>query len=435
MSTRFFHDHAMGIVDPTHPETLNMEHPQTPLNGSVDFTRPSTHRQRSNSFPMVEALGCSTPEAQLLLAEGRAAVRKRRARGRRNWSLNDEDTTTFEPRDHLKYLEGGQSRASTEPLLANARISHARTESNTTDRSTSTVVPATVDGEPRNNAPASPLGNYSANLAQFIKAQLKSIPTYHPESDAISPLSPQSCPDFSFPVRTPSLSPKPSLRRPMEAPKAIEIPPVRPPARSAFSAWSSTDDDTDDDAASLPNIEQYIKTVGSRDSNYTPSVLGYYEASNNASFLFSSTPMEDPDEPDTAKTATFPDQSGVPEPASEPHDSDDYPSSDCSRPQLTSSSAPSYSTSSPSASVSSSSYFDCKRPFAVTPQLKDRIIAALTPPHPPAKTISATSPWEGGAIANVHDVFVDSQQRVHVDGMSFDMMRDLNHPIQTGTPC
>lgn len=432
MIGRVFRDHDMGTINPPLPETLDMEQPHFPHLARVDSTRPGTQRQRSNSFPLVEALGCSTPEAQLILAEGRAAVRKRRARGRRNRSVDDEDATTFRPRDHLKYLESAMEseRASAELVSSDARSCHARIPSNTTDRSTSTVVPAAGDGEARNNASASsPLGNYSANLAQFIKAQLKSIPTYQPEHETISPLSPQSCPDFSFPMRTPSLSPKTSMRRPTEAPKAIEIPPVRPPARSAFSAWSSTDDDTDDDVASLPEMERYMKAVVSKGSNYTPSVLGYYESSNSASFLFSSTPIEDQDEPDTAKAYTFPDQ------AAEPQDDDDYPSSSLSRPQLTSSSAPSYSSSSASASASASSYFDCKRSLAIMPQLKNRIIAALTPPHPHAKIVTAISPWEGGAITNVHDVFVESQQRVHVDGMSFDMIRDFIVPSRTTTPC
>jgi hypothetical protein len=411
--------------------------------------RPSTQRQRSNSFPIVEALGCSTPEAQLLLAEGRAAVRKRRARGRRNRSFNDQKTTTFDPRDHLRYLEGAEWTTK-DQVPSDARSCHARIPSNTTDRSTSTIVAQNHDGQARVASPTSPLGNYSAHLAQFIKAQLKSIPTYQSEHDPIAPLSPRSCPEFSFPMRTPSLSPKTSTRRPTEAPTTIDIPPVRPPMRSAFSAWSSTDDDeTDDDAPSLPEMEQYTMGVISKASNYTPSVLGYYESSNNASFLFSSTPLEDGDEeeddPSTAKALTFPNQSTLPGSVSKPHDDDDdddndndnddnndddYDLSCVSRPQLTTS-APSYSSS----SASASSYFDLKRPLAMAPQLKDRIIAALTPPHPNGKIITAISPWEGGAITNVHDVFVESQQRVHVDGMSFDMLRDFVVPSRITTPC
>ncbi|KAF2036407.1 hypothetical protein EK21DRAFT_52927 [Setomelanomma holmii] len=409
-----------------------MESRHSSLSRRDESPRPSTYRQRSNSFPIVEALGCSTPEAQLLLAEGRAAVRKRRERGRRNRSVDDEDTTTFNPKNHLRYLEGpaGPAWANAELALSDARSCHARIPSNTTDRSTSTIVPQTREGNSRTDANhASPLGNYSANLALFIKAQLKSIPTYQSKHDSTSPLSPRSCPDFSFPVRTPPLSPNLSLRRPADAPKIIDIPPVRPPARSAFSAWSSTDDDTDEDLP-LPDIERYTSEAISRVSSNAPSLIGYYEMSNNSSFLFSSTPLEEDEEPETAKAASFPDQSALPGSTSEPPADDDYPSSDLSRPQLTSSSAPSYSSS----SASASSYFDCKRLSAMAPHLKDHIIAALTSPHPHDKIIAATSPWEGAAIANVYDVFVESHQRVHVDGMSFDMLRDFIAPSRITTP-
>ncbi|CAO2650956.1 Nn.00g092530.m01.CDS01 [Neocucurbitaria sp. VM-36] len=397
--------------------------------------RPSTQRQRSNSVPIVEALGCSTPEAKLLLAEGRAAVRKRRAHSRRNKSVNDDNITTFDPRDHLDFLNRPAPTANAEeqrPAPTEVKSCHARIPSDATDASTSTVVPQPGDSETRSStSPANPLGNYSANLAQFIKAQLRNIPTYTSGADPTSPLSPRSCPDLSFRGRTPPQSPTQVVRRPVEAPKVISIPPVRPPLQSQFSAWSSTDDDTDDDAPPLPDLGHYSRHSMSKGSNYTPSVLGYYETSNDHSFLFSSTPMEEDEEPDTAKGFTFPDPSMVPEITSEPQDNnDDYPSSDLSRPQLTSSSAPSFTSS-----ASTSSYFDFKRPISLTAQLKDRIIAAVTPPIVQGKMLTAVSPWEGAALTNVHDVFVESQHRVHVDGMSFDMQRNFVMPNQIGTPC
>jgi hypothetical protein len=407
----------------------------------VESPRPSTHRQRSNSLPIVEALGCSTPEAQLILAEGRAAVRKRRAHGRCNQSFGDEEPTKFHPKHHLKYLQGTaeHDRFTVTPISPDARICHVRSPSNITDRSTSTIIANSRDIELHNmTSPASPLGNYSAHLAQFIKAQLKLIPTYQPEHDLFTTLSPRSCPEFSFPIRTPPPSPGRSAQRPVDAPKVIDIPPVRPPMRSAFSAWSSADDDEDaeddtlsllDMEQSLLDMEQYVDSALSKASNYTPSVLGYYESSNNASFLFSSTPLEDEGRPDTAKSHVLPHPSAQQGSASESHSDTGYPSSSLSQPQLVTSSAPSYSSS----SASASSYFDYKQPLTIAPQLKDRIIAALTPPR--AKTVPAISPWEGGAIANVHDVFVESQQRVQVDGMSFDMLRDFIVPSRLTTPC
>lgn len=395
--------------------------------------RHSMQRQRSNSFPIVEALGCSTPEALLILAEGRAAVRKRRAR--RNQSVDDEVNRLFNPQDHLKFLEGlaALPTPQDQPSPFDAKWSHSRMPSDATDNSTSTVVAHVNDGEPRNMSPT--LGDYSANLAAFIKNQLKSIPTYQSNHRPTSSLSPRSCPDLSFP-RVPT-SPNPNARRQTDGPKAIEIPPVRPPMKSQFSAWSSTDDDTDDEALPLPEYTfSSEQGPNSKGSNFTPSILGYYETSHhNSSFLFSSTPLEEESEPTTAKAFKFPDPSALPRSSpEEEHDDDedvaDYPSSSCpSQPQLTSTSAPSYTSS----SVSSSSYFDCKR-LAITPQMKQAVIAAVTPPHPHNKRLTAVSPWEGNAFSNVHDVYVESQQRVNVDGMSFDMLRDLNVSSRL-TPC
>lgn len=413
-------------------ETRQSAHHRTP-----ESPRPNTQRQRSNSFPIVEALGCSTPEAQLILAEGRAAVRKRRARERRNHSFDDEDTTTFHPKDHLKYLTGESTHdwAADLPYApVDVRYGHARVSSNATDRSTSTIVALTSDSKPVTVAsPTSPLGNYSADLAQFIKAQLKSIPTYQPEHDVVAILSPRSCPEFSFPLRSPPLSPVQCAARPIEPPRTIAIPPVRPPMRSAFSEWSSADDDDgdDDEVASgydelpaVPTLEQSSASVNSKLSNYTPSVLGYYEAANNNSFLFSSTPIEE-DQPETAKRLSFGLQ------FAESQDNNGYPSSCMSRPQLTSSSAPSNSSS----SASASSYFECKRPLAITPGMKNRVIAALTPPPGQTKSLQAISPWEGNAITNVHDVHIESNQRVRIDGMSFDMLRDFVAPSRlSSTP-
>lgn len=414
-----------------------MEHQLSPRPQRPDSPKPNMQRQRSNSFPIVEALGCSTPEAQLILAEGRAAVRKRRARRRQNRSVNDEPDTVYNPREHLQYLEGLSGPThQTEHKLAHAKSCHARISSNTTDQSASTIRPQMAEGEAQSEpAITSPLGDYSANLAQFIKAQLRAIPTYQSGNEAVSPLSPQSCPDFTFPERAPSSSSNKSSRRHLDAPKVIEIPTIRPPARSAFSAWSSTDDETDDEAPPLPDDERYNKASVSKGSNYTPSILGFY-GSNNSSFLFTSTPLDEEDEPDTAKQPTFPNHSALPGSTSDtPADADDegYPSSHLSQPQLSTSSVPSFSSS--AASITSASYFDCKRPMSITNDLKDRIIAALTPPIPHGKVVSAISPWEGAALTNVHDLYVESSQRVHVDGMSFDMIRDFAPPAGLSTPC
>ena len=393
--------------------------------------RPSINRMRSNSVPFIEALGCSTPEARLMMAEGKAAVRNRR-RGRQNRPLNQEEsTTTFDPRDHLKYLDTSFQEHGP-PRPQTARANHSRHASDATDKSTSTIVAPTRDGDSTGNGAPSPLGDYSANLASFIKAQLNSIPTYTSSPDQISP---RSCPDLSFQLRTPPQSPDKVARKPAEAPRVISIPPVRPPLQSAFSAWSSTDDSEGDELPALPEIDPYTHSAvyKATSNGSTPSVLGYYAGSND-SFLFSSTPSE---EPHTAKGFQFPNPPALTcsstEPNSPPHDDDDdyYPSSYSSRPQLTSSSEPSISSS----SASASSYFEYKRPKSnlFPPDMKDRIVAAVTPPK--GKMLTAISPFEGAALSSVHDVFIESQHRVHVDGMSFDMLRDfIVPPSRVSTP-
>lgn len=385
--------------------------------------RPRTLRKRSNSFPISEALGCSTPEAELILAEGRAAVRTRmanRQRGRRK-----DEIQTFRPQDHIHHLL--QQHVSVVPEAIDGALAtppqpiavrHSRVPSNASDateRSTSTLVAPTRSSteEPFHKpvSPASPLGDYSAHLAQFIKSQLNSIPTYR----AGGPISPQSCPDIPTPRSRPQ-SPIKSMRRHVDAPSLIEIPPVRPPARSAFSAWSSTDDETDDEAPSVPDID--TSRVLHKIDTYTPSVLGYYEQPNDSTFLFSSTPNEEED-PDTAKGTCFPNNSRLPGMSDEHIPSvheEDYASSAFSRLSLvTASSAPSMS------SISTGSYFEFRMPFTQRDDGHDRQV-------PSEKIIPAISPFEGGALANVHEIFVQSQQRVLVDGMSFDMVRDFSMP-------
>ena len=409
---------------------MEQRHSSPASRGKNGRPRPSIHRKRSNSVPFVEALGCSTPEARLMVAEGRAAVRNRR-RGRQNRPVNEEaSATTFDPRDHLKYLDSSYQEHDS-PRPQTAKVNHSRHPSDATDKSSSTIVAPTREGETSGNGSPSPLGDYSANLASFIKAQLKSIPTYTSSPNQISP---RSCPDFSFQLRTPPQSPNKFARKLADAPRVISIPPVRPPMQSAFSAWSSTDDSEDDDVPALPEINQYNQAAVSKatSNGSTSSVLGYYAGSND-SFLFSSTPS---DEPHTTKGSLLLNAPALMYssigPYSPPHDDDPdyYPSSYSSRPQLTSS-EPSISSS----SASASSYFECKRPASnlFPPDMKDRIIAAVTPPK--GKMLTAISPFEGAAISSVHDVFIESQHKVHVDGMSFDMLRDLVFPAsRVSTP-
>ncbi len=386
-------------------------------------SRPRTQRERSNSLPIVEALGCSTPEAQLLLAEGRAAVRTRRARSHRG--RPEKNITTFNPRDHLHFLNGVAPTQEPEErsTRSESRTGHARIPSTSTDCSTSTLVPQSFKDEPHNETATSPLGDYSANLAKFIKAQLKNIPTYSPNSIPPTPLSPRSCPDLSFRAQSPV------LMRSIDAPRVIDIPQIRPPMQSQFSAWSSTYDETEDDMSPALDAELESSNDIFKNAERSPSILGYYNTAGESSFLFTSTPFEEEEDFNTAKGFYFDMKSTNPglSPADlSPFDfTDDYPSSDLSRPQL----------ESDTSSVSTSSYFELKSSLSIAPQLRDRVIAALTPPPKYGKLLTAVSPWEGSALSNVHDVVVESQHRVHVDGLSFDMQRDFVMPSHIGTPC
>jgi hypothetical protein len=403
--------------------------------------RPSTYRQRSNSLPMVEALGCSTPEAQLLLAEGRAAIRSRNntRRGRRYQTENSQ-AMTLRPQDHLKYLEvstkevveGDKSSASDITPTQHARIP--------SDKSVSTVIPsptsATLRSDPPKSpgSPTSPLDNYSANLADFIKSQLKSIPSFQTSN------YPHSCPDLNVTPRIPPQSPKKNSRKPIDTPDTIEIPSVRPPLRSAFSAWSSTDDEIEDEI--FPELPTDRPRTEPKTRIYTPSILRYYESNYASSFLFSTTPLEGEKQHPNAQGFMFPNRE-QPAKSSEADllRSEDYinadtdgdfpPSPPSSRPPLGSSSVPSLS------STSTASYFECKRPTSIAPHIRDRLIAAVSPYQDKSQIVSVMSPFEGKGMSGVHNLYVESQSRVHVDGISFDLVHDFSFPQmqRVPTPC
>jgi hypothetical protein len=381
------------------------------------------------------------------MAEGRAAVRSRHAsaqrRNRRRPSSN-KDTEVYRPRDHLKYLDyDAPSFENVVEELSPTSIRHIRIPSDATDVTvTGLIQPHVEEGQSSGEVSGSHLEDYSATLAKFIQSQLNSIPAYQ---TARTTTAPRSCPDFTPRLKTPPHSPTKPSRRPIGIHSIVDIPRIRPPLQSAFSAWSSTDDDTDEGENGVPPLPSFDTSGNvSRGSNYTPSILGFYENSNESSFLFTSTPLQEDslvdeneeDDPLTAKGYSFPDQSALPgiaSPAYSPAQHDDYPSSaTSSHPQLSSSSAPSFS------STSTASYFDCKRSISLAPNMRARIIAAVTPNHN-GKIIPAMSPFEGDTLANVHNILVESQHRLRVDGMSFDMLQDFKMPeenlMRVSTPC
>jgi hypothetical protein len=337
-----------------------------------------------------------------------------------------EDRDVYNPRDYLKFLHTDveiSEKARQDSVAADDRKmpQHSRFLSDVSDSSISTIRPTTNTSDDTTVPVTSTLGDYSANLAKFIQAQLTSIPSFQQPQ---LPLSPSSCPDLSH-MQTPPQSPTKSIRRPADAPRTISIPPIRPPMRSAFSEWSSTDDE--DDERSL--LEYNMTTVKIN----TPAVLPYYQNSNDSSFLFTSTPHEDEDSPNTAKAFCFPNQKELPGSTTDIHSplhkkNDDASSVSSTRPQLTPSSAPSFS------SVSTGEYFD----FRLNAQMKARIVAAVTPPQIPRKTIPAISPFEP-AFSNTHSVLIENEHRLRVDGMSFDMLGDFNASAggmrRVQTPC
>ncbi|CAI6339238.1 unnamed protein product [Periconia digitata] len=412
--------------------TINNRHSSPPP--MSDSLRPPTQRKRSNSVPIMEALGCSTPEARLILAEGRAAVshRKESARRRGRRDRDQDDLPNYNPRDHMQYLDSQTYHTSHEErqdsMCATDRtvFRHSRYPSNATDSSVSTVT-ATHDspGETHGNphiAIKSPVGDYSANLARFIRAQLSSIPTY---TSVQLPLSPSSCPDLSYTNEATPRSPTKIMHRSIEPPRIINIPAVRPPMRSAFSEWSSTDEDdndedSDDELPHIPTSQPTMATPASKPS-YTPSLLHYYENTKDSSFLFTDTPLdEDPSQGFSfpATTSARPARSPAPVPSSSPPPPMPPLPAMYGPPSLATSSAPSIST------VSTGSYFDS----SLNPTMRDRVIAAVTPPANPTRGKSLTSsPFEGKALVNMHNALVESQHRVNIDGMSFDMINEYSN--------
>lgn len=396
--------------------------------------RPPVQRKRSNSFPIVEALGCSDAEASLILAEGRAAISRRQrnpergSRVRRYHSVN-ETRSSYKPSNLSAEPKVDRPELSHEEIVEPSN--HARVHSDHSIKSTSTIkgLDHSAPTSPSNN----PLGNYSANLAKFIQSQLNSISSYR----TTHPLSfPRSCPNLlQTSQRSSTSSIAHTANRPMEAPQLISIPPPRPPLRSAFSAWSSADEsgnDTDDERPPLPTVDRARQE--SRASTYT-NYLAYYEHVTPSTFLFPSTPLEENENP-TVKT--------------------DEPSEDVSRPSLrmsrshpqtpershtqsTSSTAYSNPQLTSSSSTTASSYFD-RRPLSIGPDLKERVIAAVSPYEKrKTKVLTAISPFEGAALTRVHDILVKNPNRVVVEGLAFDLPREFKMPVegvrQVRTPC
>lgn len=384
--------------------------------------RPVPERQRSNSLPIVDALGCSTEEARLILAEGNAAVLRRRDPSQRRDHRDErsrsahQHITTFRPEHHMQYLSPGVPAATAVPEEEAATMQtagysyhdHLQRKPSTrtcySSDSASTItgpqyVPGPASPLTPHSAPASPLYDYSANLAKFIKSQLNSIPTYQSRQ---VPGNSRSCPNIPTKLHTPPQSPasppKPA-RRPVDGPQIIEIPPVRPPLKSAFSAWSSTDDERDNEDETendedIPPVP--VITPSRRDSmtgDYTPSILGYYGTSSWGSVSYTATPES---QHLFAKDFQFP-----------------------SVPQIT--------TSGPQSNSSSSrkdlnippdvSYFHSGRPIKRHSKLAEQAMPSATPIED-FSPIEDETPEVHRAVAVSYTV----PQRITVEGMSFDMI-------------
>ena len=407
--------------------------------------RPHLPRQRSNSLPLIEALGCSSAEASILLAEGTTASVRRRGT---TWRSNHRRTATYTPPLSTPSPAASVSACLTPAAVAEAVMAlrpqhHARyldpayyTQSQhqhhllppTPSTFTSTSTPS-LCSDATATSPASAASAYSAQLAQFTKARLASIPSC-PKSDLL--LSPtRTDPSCLLPAVGVSSPLSPSAhartdsslsasRRPAasDLPPLGDLPPPRPPLRSAFSAWSSTDGgDADADASSDADADVD-----------TPALIRYVRGPG--SFLLSTTPPAS-EYGDSDGTAA--DSNAAPVEAAAGASASGTPRSPFTTLHLT----PPPANSPPPSPASSltlapASYFDHKRSPHHVPRL------GLTSPlsqqrggdQRAAKLLAALSPLEGAGTTlsphMVHAVLVQSPTRVVVEGLAFDLVREMH---------
>lgn len=298
--------------------------------------------------------------------------------------------------------------------------------------------------------PQNPLNTYSANLARFIQSRINSIRSAIP-APPLSPSSPCSCPELSQSYLFPDL---PSLTDPDGPPSpsgpfgplnpnpietinpliptdptdstdppnltnsstsriernlSIALPPLpfpfRLPLRSTFSNWSSTSGCNSPAAwADEPPPSPLVLNGDSIAS--TPSILELYASVTSHSGL-AGTPLDDPVAEEGAGAAGA-GASSASASAPVPTSVSPFAPAPPSAPALASVSA------SPSPAAAATPDQSAKPSF-LRPSY-------FSPRHYPQQVLTAISPYEGGALTRVVDVFVQAPNRVVVEGMAFEMV-------------
>lgn len=431
--------------------------------------RPRVQRQRSSSLPFIQAIEVTATEAAIMFAAEQAATSRRRVRSpdrqqqRRQrrpqsadlaWAADlarnvpssqdeagDKDNG---PSEDLQQQPSAQPRSNPPPPPA----SHPPDVDPAALKPRQPSITGLVSEELHAllPLPQNPLNTYSANLARFIQSRINSIRSAIP-APPLSPSSPCSCPELSqfypfsdlhsptdpdgpqspsgpsgllnpnpfeaidplIPTKpTDSIDPpnfaNPSALR-VERNLSIALPPLpfpfRPPLRSTFSNWSSTSGCNSPAAwADEPLPSPPVLNGDSIAS--TPSILELYASATSRSG-FAGTPLDDPVAEEGVGAAGA-GAGSAPAPTSAP------PSA------LASPSAPALASVSVSPSPAAAATPDQPaEPSFLRPSY-------FSPRHCPQQVLAAISPYEGGALTRVVDVFIQAPNRVVVEGMAFEMV-------------
>ncbi|OCK85400.1 hypothetical protein K432DRAFT_40045 [Lepidopterella palustris CBS 459.81] len=359
--------------------------------------RPRSQRERTNSFPISEALECTATEAAIMFAAEKAAMNRRQyqpdKRQRRRPQSADEARSVHQVHrakaEANDLLEQDQAKSS-----QNTSFNSELQSSNQTPQGKKNTANTSGQLSESNHAlpfpKTSPLHTYSANLTKFIQSRLNSISSYQ-----------RLCSD-------PSISLRQSHPLPQHVSQADELHEItdkylhRPPLCSTFSVWSSPDENSTWE----DNNEELLPSVGTADPakdqmqtiTSTDSILAFYEGSNSPSFLFPATPIDS----EGKENAPSPPSLGPPSTIKD----------------ITRSAS---ATSRPSNPKRSPSYLEA-RSRSLTPQ------SYFHPSILPLKTFTAISPYEGNALTHVYDILVEAPNRVVVEGLAFELLRELKIP-------
>ena len=432
--------------------------------------RPRVQRQRSSSLPFIQAIEVTATEAAIMFAAEQAATSRRRAcspdrhqqRRRRRRPQSADPARAADParNDPSQDETGDKDNGPSEDLQQQQPSAQPRSNPSPPPASHRPDVDLAAP-KPRQPSvtglmseelhallplPQNPLNTYSANLARFIQSRINSIRSAIP-APPLSPSSPCSCPELSqfypfsdlpsptdpgpsgpsglldhnpfeaidplIPANPTDSTDPPNLANPsasrVERNLSIALPPLpfpfRPPLRSTFSNWSSTSGCNSPAAwADEPPPSPLVLNGDSIAS--TPSILELYASATSRSG-FAGTPLDDPVAEEGAGAAGAGAGSGsgsAPAPTSAPP----------SAPAPSSAPAPASVSASPSPAAAATPDQSAEPSF-LRPSY-------FSPRHCPQQVLAAISPYEGGALTRVVDVFIQAPNRVVVEGMAFEMV-------------